>query len=142
MCIYWNNGHKWKHWFLCFIERYLTMSFAWGIISLTLFKIKTLENSFCARKHNFQRLPCICKLGLSILPLSTIFLLDFVPVWCLKRKKKLFIVCKLLIYGLTMRAMLDNIMTKNDQDYLINNAIFSGWISKSMFYAFQKKDNQ
>jgi len=23
-------------------------------------------------------------------------------------------------------AMLDNIMTKNDQDYLINNAIFSG----------------
>jgi hypothetical protein len=43
-----------------------------------------------------------------------------------KKKKKLFIVCKLLIYGLTMRAMLDNIMTKNDQDYLINNAIFSG----------------
>lgn len=140
MCIYWNNGHKWKHWFLCFIERYLTMSFAWGIISLTLFKIKTLENSFCARKHNFQRLPCICKLGYRSCLFPRFFY--WILFRCLKRKKKLFIVCKLLIYGLTMRAMLDNIMTKNDQDYLINNAIFSGWISKSMFYAFQKKDNQ
>lgn len=117
MCIYRNNDNKWKHWFLCFIERYLTKSFARGIISLTLFQIKTLEILFLIENTNCQRLACICKLCLSILPLSTIFLLNFVPTVC---NFLTFHCIQTSNIWVRNEAMYDNIITTYYQDYLIN----------------------